>query len=98
MQVTSSASYYAGLSAIQAGLKQIDQAANTVATQNTVNSLTSQSTPEQAKRLLSVNDSSQSDYAASAVQAVQGKLQVEAGAKVEKAADRNLGTLIDTFA
>jgi flagellar basal body rod protein FlgG len=38
------------------------------------------------------------DLASNMVEMAQGKFQVELGAKVAKASDEMLGTLIDTFA
>ncbi|MGY4491033.1 hypothetical protein [gamma proteobacterium L18] len=99
MQITSGSAYYAGLSSVQSGLARVDQAASQIAS-NTVEStspVTNQSTDLQAKRLLSV-DISQQDLANSAVQLNQGRMEVEAGLKVEKAAAETLGTLIDTYA
>jgi hypothetical protein len=39
-----------------------------------------------------------SDMATNIVELTQGKIQVQAGVKVEKASDEMLGTLIDTYA
>ncbi|WP_455922028.1 pyrroloquinoline quinone biosynthesis protein PqqE [Pseudomonas putida] len=99
MQITSGSAYYAGLSSVQNGLTRVDQAASQIAS-NAVEStspVTNQSTDLQAKRLLSV-DISQQDLANSAVQLNQGRMEVEAGLKVEKAATETIGTLIDTYA
>ena len=49
--------------------------------------------------LLRANDRAQpSNSASNMVEMAQGKFQVELGAKVAKASDEMLGTLIDTFA
>ncbi|MFF7706258.1 pyrroloquinoline quinone biosynthesis protein PqqE [Pseudomonas sp. NPDC007930] len=89
MNVSSSSLYNTGLSAIQAGLSRQNADAQSVA---------SQSTDYQSERLRAVDRSQQQDLAASMVDMSQAKLQVEAGAKVEKASDEALGRLIDTYA
>ncbi len=98
MQITSGSAYYAGLSSVQNGLTRVNQAASQIASNGVDSSAaTSQSTDLQAKRLLSAEISEQ-DLANSAVQLNQGRMEVEAGLKVEKAATETLGTLIDTYA
>ena len=98
MQISGSSAYYAGLSTIQNGQNRVDQAAAQIANNSADRpSVGNQSTNLQAQQLLSV-DRSQQDLAGSAVQLTQGKLEVEAGLKVEKAANETLGTLIDTYA
>ena len=91
---TSYSSYSSGLAAIQTGLTRLDQAASDVANTATA---TSQSSSYQAERLLSV-DRSQLDPASAAVAMIQAQIQVQAGTKVEKAADQALGSLIDIYA
>ncbi|WPP00331.1 pyrroloquinoline quinone biosynthesis protein PqqE [Pseudomonas sp. HR96] len=91
MQITSNAAYYSGLSAIQAGLNLVDKAASSVASQQVSESVTNQSTDQQAQRLYSVDKSQQQDLATGVVQMVQGKLQADAGSAV-------LGSLVNTFA
>lgn len=91
MQITSNAAYYSGLSAIQAGLNLVDKAASSVASQQVSESVTSQSTDQQAQRLYSVDKSQQQDLATGVVQMIQGKLQADAGSGV-------LGSLVNTFA
>lgn len=91
MQITSNAAYYSGLSAIQAGLNLVDKAASSVASQQVSESVTSQSTDQQAQRLYSVDKSQQQDLATGVVQMIQGKLQADAGSAV-------LGSLVNTFA
>ena len=94
MNITSSTSYSSGLSAIQNGLVRLDQATSDVANSA---SASSQSSSYQAERLSSV-DRSQMDPASAAVAIIQAQIQVQAGTKVEKAADQALGSLIDIYA
>ena len=61
-------------------------------------SVVSQSSDVQVDRLRGVDRAQQSDLASSAVEMAHGKLQLELGAKVAKASDEMLGTLIDTYA
>ncbi len=58
----------------------------------------SQSSDFQLERLRSVDRAQRSDLASNVVELARGQIQVQAGAKVEKAADEMLGTLIDTYA
>jgi len=97
MEISGNTAVYAGLSTIRSGQNRVDQAASQIADTTIERSLKSQSSDTQVNRLLSV-DRSQQDLAGSMVDMSQGKLQVELGAKVEKAADKALGTLIDTYA
>ncbi|QXI28041.1 pyrroloquinoline quinone biosynthesis protein PqqE [Pseudomonas vanderleydeniana] len=97
MEISGSTAFYAGLSTIQSGQNRVDQAAGQIANTTVERSLKSQSSDSQVERLLSL-DRSQQDLSSSLVDLSQGKLQVELGAKVEKAADKALGTLIDTYA
>jgi len=96
MQISSSLT--AGLSAIQAASTRFDNAAAKVAGVANDSPALTQSTGYQAQRLNAVDASQQTDLAAATVQMTQAALQVEAGAKVEKASDRALGTMIDTYA
>ncbi|KIH81167.1 hypothetical protein [Pseudomonas batumici] len=97
MEISGNTAVYAGLSTIRSGQNRVDQAASQIADTTIERSLKSQSSDTQVNRLLSV-DRSQQDLASSMVDMSQGKLQVELGAKVEKASDKMLGTLIDTYA
>ncbi|WP_040259742.1 hypothetical protein [Pseudomonas massiliensis] len=96
MQITSSMN--SGLSLIQVASARFDNAATAVAGVENDSPALSQSTGYQAQRLQAVDSSQQTDLAALTVQMTQAALQVEAGAKVEKASDRALGTMIDTYA
>jgi len=96
MQISSS--FNSGLSSIQAGQTRVDQAASMIANNSVNTSAKSQSSNDQVNRLHSVDRSQQTDLATSAVELALGKLQVQAGVKVEKASDEVLGTLIDTHA
>ncbi|MGY2185894.1 hypothetical protein D3C81_670150 [compost metagenome] len=98
MEISGNTAFYAGLSTIQTGQNRVDQAAGQIANNTIERSVTSQSSEIQADRLRSVDRSQQSDVASSMVEMAQGKFQVELGAKVAKASDEVLGTLIDTFA
>jgi hypothetical protein len=98
MEISGSTAFYAGLSTIQAGQNRVDQAAGQIANTTIERSVTSQSSEAQVDRLLSVDRSQQSDLASNVVDMSQGNFQVELGAKVAKASDEMLGTLIDTFA
>ncbi|MGI4838712.1 MAG: hypothetical protein ACRYF9_13935 [Janthinobacterium lividum] len=91
---TSYSSYNSGLSAIQTGMTRLDQASSDIANSA---SATSQSSNYQAERLRGV-DRSQLDPASAAVEMIQAQIQVQAGTKVEKAADQALGSLIDIYA
>ncbi|NUT77189.1 pyrroloquinoline quinone biosynthesis protein PqqE [Pseudomonas sp. C1C7] len=98
MEISGSTAFYAGLSTIQTGQNRVDQAAGQIANNTIERSVTSQSSEVQAERLRSVDRSQQSDVTSNMVEMAQGKFQVELGAKVAKASDEVLGTLIDTFA
>jgi hypothetical protein len=98
MEISGSPAFYAGLSTLQTGQNRVDQAAGQIANTTIERSVTSQSSEAQVDRLRSVDRSRQSDLASNVVEMAQGKFQVELGAKVVKASDEVLGTLIDTFA
>ncbi|WP_419708273.1 pyrroloquinoline quinone biosynthesis protein PqqE [Pseudomonas sp. NFX224] len=98
MEISGNTAFYAGLSTIQTGQNRVDQAAGQIANNTIERSVTSQSSEIQADRLRSVDRSQQSDVASNMLEMAQGKFQVELGAKVAKASDEVLGTLIDTFA
>ena len=98
MQISGNTAFYAGLSTIQTGQNRVDQAAGQIASNTIERSVTSQSSDVQVDRLRSVDRSQRSDLTSNVVEMAQGKFQVEAGAKVAKASDEMLGTLIDTFA
>ncbi|RON22166.1 pyrroloquinoline quinone biosynthesis protein PqqE [Pseudomonas brassicacearum] len=98
MQISGNTAFYAGLSTIQTGQNRVDQAAGQIASNTIERSVTSQSSEVQVDRLRSVDRSQRSDLTSNVIEMVQGKFQVEAGAKVAKASDEMLGTLIDTFA
>jgi hypothetical protein len=91
MEVSGSTAFYAGLSTLQTGQNRVDQAAGQIANTTIERSVTSQSSEAQVDRL-------RSDLASNVVEMAQGKIQAELGAKVAKAADEVLGTLIDTYA
>jgi len=98
LEISGSTAFYAGLSTLQAGQNRVDQAAGQIANTTIERSVTSQSSEVQVDRLRSVDRSQQSDLASNVVEIAQGKIQVELGVKVAKAADEVLGTLIDTYA
>lgn len=98
MEISGSTAFYAGLSTIQTGQNRVDQAASQIANSTIERSVTSQSSEAQVDRLRSVDRSQLSDLASNVVELSQGKFQVELGARVAKASDEMLGTLIDTFA
>jgi hypothetical protein len=91
MEVSGSTAFYAGWSTLQTGQNRVDQAAGQIANTTIERSVTSQSSEAQVDRL-------RSDLASNVVEMAQGKIQAELGAKVAKAADEVLGTLIDTYA
>lgn len=96
MQISSS--FNSGLSSIQAGQARVDQAGNMIANNSTDTPAKSQSSNDQVNRLHSIDRSQQTDLATNAVELELGKIQVQAGVKVEKASDEMLGTLINTHA
>jgi hypothetical protein len=98
MEISGNTAFYAGLSTIQTGQNRVDQAAGQIANNTIERSVTSQSSEVQVDRLRGVDRSQQSDLTSNIVEMSQGKFQVELGAKVAKASDEVLGTLIDTFA
>ncbi|WP_130905979.1 pyrroloquinoline quinone biosynthesis protein PqqE [Pseudomonas sp. Sample_22] len=98
MEISGNSAFYAGLSTIQTGQNRVDQAAGQIANNTVERAVTSQSSDAQVDRLRSVDRSQQSDLASNMAEMSQGKFQVELGAKVAKASDEVLGTLIDTFA
>jgi hypothetical protein len=98
MQISGNTAFYAGLSTLQTGQNRVDQAAGQIASNTIERSVTSQSSETQVDRLRSVDRSQRSELTSNVIEMSQGKFQVEAGAKVAKASDEVLGTLIDTFA
>jgi hypothetical protein len=98
MEISGSTAFYAGLSTIQAGQNRVDQASGQIANNTIERSVTSQSSEVQVDRLRSVDRSQQSDLTGNMVEMAKGQFQLELGAKVAKASDEVLGTLIDTFA
>ena len=93
MEISGSSAFYSGLSTIQAGQSRVDQAAGRIASAATTQPSAAQSD------LLQANDRAQpSNSASKMVEMAQGKFEVELGAKVAKASDEMLGTLINTFA
>lgn len=98
MQITLNNTLYPGLSAMQVGQDRVDQAATQLASPGTEVAGRSQSSDFQLERLRSVDRPQRSDMATNVVELTQGRIQVQSGAKVEKASDEALGTLIDTFA
>jgi len=93
MEISGSSAFYSGLSAIQSGQNRVDQAAGKIAS-----AATSQPSDAQNDRLRAADRSQQSNSASNMVEMAEGKFQVELGAKVAKASDEMLGTLIDTYA
>ncbi|UVH48364.1 pyrroloquinoline quinone biosynthesis protein PqqE [Pseudomonas sp. CBSPBW29] len=93
MEISGSSAFYSGLSAIQTGQNRVDQAAGKIAS-----AATTQPSDAQNDRLRSVEANQASNSASNMVEMAQGKFQVELGAKVAKASDEMLGTLIDTYA
>ncbi|SDU28543.1 pyrroloquinoline quinone biosynthesis protein PqqE [Pseudomonas yamanorum] len=93
MEISGSSAFYSGLSAIQTGQNLVDQAAGKIAS-----AATTQPSDAQNDRLRSVDANQASNSASNMVEMAQGKFQVELGAKVAKASDEMLGTLIDTYA
>nr|WP_180202406.1 pyrroloquinoline quinone biosynthesis protein PqqE [Pseudomonas sp. SbOxS1]NYU01831.1 pyrroloquinoline quinone biosynthesis protein PqqE [Pseudomonas sp. SbOxS1] len=98
MEISGNTAFYAGLSTVQAGQNRVDQAAGQIASTTIERSATSQSSEAQADRLRSVDRSRQSDLVSHNIEMAEGRFQVELGAKVAKASDEVLGTLIDTYA
>lgn len=98
MQITLNNTLYPGLSAMQVGQDRVDQAATQLASPGTEVAGRSQSSDFQLERLRSVDRPQRSDMATNVVELTQGRIQVQLGAKVEKASDEALGTLIDTYA
>lgn len=98
MEISGNTAFYAGLSTVQAGQNRIDQDAGNIANTTIERSVSSQSSEAQVDRLRSVDRSRQSDLASHEIEMAQGWFQVELGAKVAKASDEMLGTLIDTYA
>ncbi|NWL23153.1 pyrroloquinoline quinone biosynthesis protein PqqE [Pseudomonas umsongensis] len=98
MEISGNTAFYAGLSTVQAGQDRIDQAAGNIANATIERSVSSQSSEAQVDRLRSVDRSRQSDLVSHEIEMAQGRFQVELGAKVAKASDEMLGTLIDTYA
>lgn len=98
MEISGNTAFYAGLSTVQAGQDRIDQAAGKIANATIERSVSSQSSEAQVDRLRSVDRSRQSDLVSHDIEMAEGRFQVELGAKVAKASDEMLGTLIDTYA
>jgi len=98
MQISGNNSLYPGLSAMEVGQSRVDNAAAQIANNSVEISGKSQSSDFQNERLRSVDRSQRTDLASNVVELEAGKVQVQAGAKVEKASDEMLGTLIDTYA
>lgn len=98
MEISGNTAFYAGLSTVQAGQNRVDQAAGQIASTTIERSVTSQSSEAQVDRLRSVDRSRQSDVVSNNIEMAEGRFQVELGAKVAKASDEVLGTLIDTYA
>ena len=93
MDISGSSAFYSGLNTIQAGQNRVDQAAGKIAS-----AATSQPSDAQNDRLQAVNRGQPTSSASNMVELAEGKFQVELGAKVAKASDEMLGTLIDTYA
>lgn len=93
MEISGSSAFYSGLSTIQAGQSRVDKAAGKIAS-----AATTQPSDAQVDLLRANARAQPSNSASNMVEMAQGKFQVELGAKVAKASDEMLGTLIDTFA
>ena len=93
MEVSGSSAFYSGLSSIQSGQNRVDAAAGKIAS-----AATSQPSDSLNDRLRAADGNQQSNSASNMVEMAQGKFQVELGAKVAKASNEMLGTLIDTYA
>ncbi|NWD25066.1 pyrroloquinoline quinone biosynthesis protein PqqE [Pseudomonas yamanorum] len=93
MEISGSSAFYSGLSAIQTGQNRVDQAAGKIAS-----AATTQPSDAQNDRLRAAAANQASNSASNMVEMAQGKFQFELGAKVAKASDEMLGTLIDTYA
>ncbi|QJI31427.1 pyrroloquinoline quinone biosynthesis protein PqqE [Pseudomonas sp. ADAK18] len=93
MEVSGSSAFYSGLSSMQSGQNRVDAAAGKIAS-----AATSQPSDALNDRLRAVDGNQQSNSASNMVEMAQGKFQVELGAKVAKASNEMLGTLIDTYA
>lgn len=98
MEISGNTAFYAGLSTVQTGQNRVDQSAGHIANTTIERSVTSQSSEAQVDRLRSVDRSRQSDVVSNTIEMAEGRFQVELGAKVAKASDEMLGTLIDTYA
>ncbi|WP_460133508.1 pyrroloquinoline quinone biosynthesis protein PqqE [Pseudomonas sp. S1_E04] len=93
MEISGSSAFYSGLNTIQSGQNRVDQAAGKIAS-----AATSQPSDAQNDRLQAVNRGQPTNSASNMVELAEGKFQVELGAKVAKASNEMLGTLIDTYA
>ena len=93
MEISGSSAFYSGLSTIQAGQNRVDQAAGKIAS-----AATSQPSDAQNDRLQAVNRGQPTSSASNMVELAEGKLYVVLVAKVGKACEERLGTLIDTYA
>ena len=93
MDISGSSAFYSGLSSIQTGQNRVDQAAGNIAS-----AATTQPSAAQSDRLQANDRAQASNSASNMVEMAQGKFQIELGAKVAKASDEMLGTLIDTYA
>lgn len=96
MQISGSA-LSAGLSAIQAGQRRVDQAASDIAG-NAVNQQPPGSAAQQPSQVPATEQSARPELADSLVALNVGKVEAQAGARVVETADEVLGTLIDTRA
>ena len=99
MEISGNA-FNSGIGAIQSGQRRVDQAAADIAGSAATPVQQPNSTPpaNQVNPTPDTEEQRRPDLAESLVALRQGQNQAEAGAKVVKAADEALGTLIDTSA
>ncbi|MBF7074410.1 hypothetical protein ISG33_13470 [Glaciecola sp. MH2013] len=89
---TISSALYAGVQGFNQGAEQVQQASLDIASSNTRQQNAAQQNAGGESNRLAPNLNT------SAVEIISGSNQAEASAKVIKAADEMLGTIIDTFA
>jgi hypothetical protein len=97
MEISGNTAFYAGLSTIQTGQNRVDQAlARSPTTRSSVRLPASLRSADRSSARCGSQSANGSDQQHGEM--AQGKFQVELGAKVAKASDEVLGTMIDTFA
>ncbi|MCU1717770.1 hypothetical protein [Pseudomonas sp. 5P_3.1_Bac2] len=102
MQITPSA-FNSGLSALQSGQRQVDQAASAIAASslsggNPVTAAAQPATPATASQSSASPSADRPSLSESLLALRVGQHEAQAGAKLVKTADEALGTLIDTRA